>query len=107
MPTLPKFVRRWLAAVPALAVMLGAARADLPARHDARLSAKIVTDEVGRQVKIPSQINRIVTLAPNLTEIIYALGAGTHLAGDTNYCDTPPAARLKPHVGNPQDPSLE
>ena len=107
MLTPSKFAPRWLAAVLVLAVILGAARADFPSRRDARLSVKIVTDEVGRQVKIPSQINRVVTLAPNLTEIIYALGAGDRLAGDTNYCDKPPAAKLKPHIGNPQDPSLE
>ena len=27
--------------------------------------------------------------------------------GDTNFCDTPPAAKSKPHVGSPQNPSLE
>jgi iron complex transport system substrate-binding protein len=50
---------------------------------------------------------RIVTLAPDLTETIYALGLEDHLAGDTDYCDRPPAAKAKPHVGNPQNPSLE
>jgi iron complex transport system substrate-binding protein len=48
-----------------------------------------------------------VTLAPNLTETIYALGLEDRLAGDTSFCDTPPAAKLKPHVGSPQTPSLE
>ena len=48
-----------------------------------------------------------MTLAPDLTETIYALGLEDRLAGDTNYCDTPPAAKLKPHVGEPQNPSLE
>ncbi len=67
----------------------------------------IVTDDVGRQLKIPATVTRIVTLAPNLTETVYALGLEDHLAGDTDYCDTPPAAKAKPHVGNPQNPSLE
>jgi iron complex transport system substrate-binding protein len=62
---------------------------------------------VGRKVKIPTTVTRIVTLAPNLTETIYALGLEDHLAGDTDYCDMPPAAKAKPHVGNPQNPSLE
>jgi iron complex transport system substrate-binding protein len=70
-------------------------------------ASRIVTDEVGRQVAIPAQVNRIVSLAPNLTEIVYALGSDSRLVGDTNYCDTPAAAKSKPHVGNPQDPSLE
>jgi iron complex transport system substrate-binding protein len=70
-------------------------------------NGRVVTDEVGRKVKIPPRVTRIVTLAPNLTETIYALGLEDHLAGDTDYCDTPPAAKAKPHVGNPQNPSLE
>jgi len=67
----------------------------------------IVTDEVGRKISIPAKVNRIVTLAPDLTETIYALGLADRLAGDTNYCETPPAAKLKPHVGAPLNPSLE
>jgi iron complex transport system substrate-binding protein len=68
---------------------------------------RVVTDEVGRRVTIPAEVRRIVTLAPNLTETVYALGLEDRLAGDTDYCDTPPAAKSKPHVGNPQNPSLE
>lgn len=69
--------------------------------------SRMVTDEVGREVKIPAKVNRVVTLAPNLTETIYALGLEDRLVGDTNVCDTPAAAKLKPHVGDPQNPSLE
>ena len=69
--------------------------------------ARIVTDETGRRVAIPADVKRVVTLAPNLTETIYALGLEERLAGDTDYCDTPPAAKLKPHVGGAQNPSLE
>jgi iron complex transport system substrate-binding protein len=68
---------------------------------------KIVTDETGRRVTIPADVKRVVTLAPNLTETIYALGLEERLAGDTDYCDTPPAAKRKPHVGGAQNPSLE
>jgi iron complex transport system substrate-binding protein len=67
----------------------------------------VVTDEVGRHIEIPSDVKRIVTLSPDLTETVYALGMGDRLAGDTNFCDKPEAAKSKPHVGNPQDPSLE
>jgi iron complex transport system substrate-binding protein len=68
---------------------------------------RIVMDETGRRVAIPAEVKRVVTLAPNLTETIYALGLEERLAGDTDYCDTPPAAKLKPHVGGAQNPSLE
>ena len=68
---------------------------------------RVVTDETGRRVAIPADVKRVVTLAPNLTETIYALGLEGRLAGDTDYCDTPSAAKLKPHVGGAQNPSLE
>ncbi|MGB8653219.1 MAG: helical backbone metal receptor [Candidatus Acidiferrales bacterium] len=70
-------------------------------------ATRIITDEVGRRVAVPVDVRRIVTLAPDLTETVYALGLGAKLAGDTDYCDTPPEAKLKPHVGNAQNPSLE
>lgn len=69
--------------------------------------SRVVTDEVGRRVEISTEVKRIVTLAPNLTETVYALGLEDMLVADTNYCDTPPAAKLKAHVGDPQNPNLE
>ena len=66
-----------------------------------------VTDEIGRTVRVPQSIHRIVSLAPNLTETIYALGLQNHLVGDTDYCDFPPEAQLKTKVGGAVNPSLE
>ena len=71
------------------------------------LGTRVFTDEVGRRVEISTEVKRIVTLAPNLTETVYALGLEDLLVADTNYCDTPPAAKLKAHVGDPQNPNLE
>jgi iron complex transport system substrate-binding protein len=68
---------------------------------------KVMTDEVGRRVQIGTDVKRVVSLAPNLTETIYALGLGKLLVGDTNFCDTPPAAKLQAHIGDPQNPNLE
>ncbi|HOG07980.1 MAG TPA: helical backbone metal receptor [Syntrophales bacterium] len=50
---------------------------------------------------------RIVSLAPNLTEILFDLGLADRIAGVTNYCLLPPAARGKPKVGGFVNPSLE
>ncbi len=66
-----------------------------------------VTDETGRKVRIPESVQRIVSLAPSLTETIYALGAEDRLVGDTDFCDFPAAARNKPKVGGAVNPSLE
>jgi iron complex transport system substrate-binding protein len=66
-----------------------------------------VTDEAGRTVRIPQTPRRIVSLAPGLTETIYALGLQDLLVGDTDYCDFPPDAQHKPKVGGAINPSLE
>jgi iron complex transport system substrate-binding protein len=68
---------------------------------------KIITDGTGRSVAVPLQVQRVVSLAPNLTETVYALGLEDKLVGDTIYCDTPAAAKQKPHIGAPLTPSLE
>jgi iron complex transport system substrate-binding protein len=66
-----------------------------------------VIDEAGRQVRLPQKIDRIVSLAPNLTEIVYAVGAGDRLVGRTSYCDYPPAAKTVAEVGDTMQPSVE
>ena len=74
---------------------------------EALSAAKTVSDEVGRRVAVPAEVRRVVSLAPNLTETLYALGLQDRLVGDTNYCDVPPEAKLKPHVGTVLSPSIE
>ncbi len=56
---------------------------------------------------MPLHPQRIVSLAPNLTETVYALGAGDRLVGDTTYCDYPEAAKAVAKVGDTLHPSLE
>ena len=56
---------------------------------------------------MPQPVRRIVSLAPNLTETVFALGLGDALVGDTDYCDYPAEALKKTHVGGPVNPSLE
>ena len=51
--------------------------------------------------------HRIVSVAPSITEILFALGAGDQVVGVTNYCNYPEAAKAKPKVGGYSTPSLE
>ena len=66
-----------------------------------------VVDELGRSIRIPQQVRRIVSLSPSSTETIYALGLQDRLVGDTDYCDYPPDAQKKTKVGGAINPSLE
>lgn len=66
-----------------------------------------VTDEAGRRVRVPVRPERIVTLAPNLTEIVYAVGAGNRLVGNTTYCDYPAEAKQVAKVGDTLQPNIE
>jgi iron complex transport system substrate-binding protein len=69
--------------------------------------ARDVTDQTGRRVNIPDHPQRIVSLAPSITETLYALGLADRLVGDTDYCDYPLEARAKSHVGAMLNPNLE
>jgi iron complex transport system substrate-binding protein len=62
---------------------------------------------LGREVALAAPPGRIVSLVPSVTEVIYALGGEARLAGVTDFCDFPPAARRKPRVGGMVNPSLE
>jgi len=84
-----------------------AASQSAPAPLSASPSYRQVTDEIGRTIRVPQSIHRIVSLAPNLTETIYALGMQDRLVGDTDYCDFPLEAQQKPKVGGAINPSLE
>jgi cobalamin transport system substrate-binding protein len=70
-------------------------------------NAHEVMDEFGRTVRIPIVPKRIVSLAPSLTEVVYALGLQDRLVGDTDYCDYPPDAQKKPKVGGAINPNME
>ena len=66
-----------------------------------------VVDDLGRTVRLARPAQRIVSLAPSLTETLFAIGAGDAVAGVTSYCTYPEEATQKPQVGGMINPSLE
>lgn len=66
-----------------------------------------VRDDIGRTVKVPEKIERAIALAPSLTEMIFAIGAGDKLVGVTTYCNYPAEASKVERVGDTQTPNIE
>jgi iron complex transport system substrate-binding protein len=74
---------------------------------EAKGLAAAFTDEVGRKVKVKGPPQRIVSVAPSVTETLFALGLGDRLVGVSSYCQFPPAALRKEKIGGYINPSLE
>ena len=72
----------------------------------ARHESSGIKDDLGRSVDLPRQINRVVTLAPNLTEIVFASGAGKKVVCTDNFSNFPPDVESLPKVGGLQ-PDVE
>ncbi len=66
-----------------------------------------VTDDYGRTVVVPAQPQRVVSLSPAVTEILFALGAGDLLVGRTDFCTYPPEAALIPSIGGISNLNIE
>jgi len=64
-------------------------------------------DGIGRQVNLPRHPRRIISLAPNVTETIYLLGANDRLIGVTSQCDWPADTANKPKIGDLLNPNYE
>ena len=64
-------------------------------------------DAMGRSVSISLPVARIASLAPSVTEILYAIDAQDSLVAVSNQCDFPLSAKLKPKIGNFNRPDLE
>ena len=72
----------------------------------AHVSAQAYVDDAGRRMYFAKPPVRIVSLAPSITEMLFAMEAGDQLVGVTDFCDYPPEASKKPKVGY-SNPNME
>jgi iron complex transport system substrate-binding protein len=65
-------------------------------------------DDLGHPFPLPAAApRRIVSMAPNVTEILFALGLGGRVVGVTRFCDYPPETQSLPKIGGLVDPNVE
>jgi len=89
-------------------VGLGVCRHQTPADDTAsdRPDPQVSSSNV-RELGPIGSVNRIVSLAPNMTELLFAIGVGDRVVGVTRYCDWPPEAQTRARVGGIIDPEFE
>ncbi len=71
------------------------------------VQAAVHVDDAGRSVELPAPARRVITLAPNLTELVYAVGAGDALVGTMDTSNFPEAAQRLPRIGDYQRLDVE
>lgn len=81
-------------------LIAAALAASLLAVSAGALAAISVVDDAGRTVTLARPAQRVIALAPHVTELLYAAGGGARLVGAVNYSDYPAAARRLPQVGS-------
>ena len=72
----------------------------------ANIAPRTFVDDSGRKLYFAKPPRRVLSLAPSLTEMLFAIGLDEQIVGVTNFCNYPPAAADKPKVGYTQ-PNLE
>ena len=66
-----------------------------------------LTDSFGGEVTLDKAPEKVVSVAPNMTELVYKLGAGNMLVGRTDYCDYPEEALNVESIGTLRTPDIE
>lgn len=72
----------------------------------AHVSSRAFVDDAGHRIYLAKPPARVVSLAPSITEMLFALGLEEQIVGVTEFCDYPSAAKSKPKVGY-ANPSVE
>lgn len=86
---------------------LSACRSSEPSVPEVVLPTRSFTDDLGREVKLPEKVDRVISLAPSMTEIIFEAGGGGKLVGVTAYCDFPKEVGSIEKIGDTQTPNIE
>jgi iron complex transport system substrate-binding protein len=73
----------------------------------ASAASRHMRDDLGREITVPDHPHRLICLAPNVADTVYAIGAGNEVIAVTDFTKYPAEARRKPSVGLPLTPSLE
>lgn len=79
----------------------------LQAALSARAAPITVADDTGAAVTLSAPAQRVISLAPHVTELLYAAGGGAHMVGAVSYSDYPPEAKALPRVGDNRSLDLE
>lgn len=89
------------------AAFAGACRTAEVRPVEAGVDVREVRDDLDRIVIVPERIERAISLAPSITEVIFSVGAGDRLVGVTTYCNYPAEAAAIEKIGDTQTPNIE
>src|SRR2546427_8761632 len=101
-------MRRWAHRTHLVGLLTLAVAACAEKERPASKGGIAVTDDAGRRVTLAAPAQRIVSLLPSFTELLFAIGAGDRLVGRTAWCDYPPealAVRSEEHTSELQSQS--
>jgi ABC-type Fe3+-hydroxamate transport system substrate-binding protein len=77
------------------------------ARREGGGATRGIADDLGARVALASPAQRIVSLSPSTTELLFTIGAGDRMVGRTRWCDYPPEVAGVPNVGDGLNPNVE
>lgn len=96
-----------LSLVAVLVLFLPSCSKESDEQQDESLLALSITDATGKDLNLKKIPERIVSLAPTITDTIFMLGGGDMLVGVTNHCIVPPSEKEIERVGQLLNPSVE
>ncbi|HEV8701270.1 MAG TPA: helical backbone metal receptor [Candidatus Polarisedimenticolia bacterium] len=101
--------RHWIRALPTTALLVASCLPGLlpSCRREAPERTRAVHDGLGRTVMVPLHPRRIVSLAPSVTDSLFALGAQGRVVGVSDFCELPAGSAAIARVGGLLNPSLE